>query len=256
MLLCSGEHAAACRCQRSCAGDQPACGAEHHHVAGSELKAGHCAFPAGASLPYSRLASSVPRRTCSPAASPVCREGLSRGSRRPWMGCAPRGQHTFLAPLTLLPARLSRMQSSASVLKTVPKYVCAIWVKDWVAAALPPPSAPEGTAQHRSQMLTRSAAKSVCAGVAGAALTNPLDVIRNEMFKFEESFGQTVRRLMGSEGYAHRRVPSTSAGSRHVHHYDGTAPDPEPLPLSTCAGGPSARGGCSATWSLWRCRLG
>ena len=28
--------------------------------------------------------------------------------------------------------------SSASVLKTVPKYVCAIWVKDWVAARLPP----------------------------------------------------------------------------------------------------------------------
>ena len=90
--------------------------------------------------------------------------------------------------------------SSASVLKTVPKYVCAIWVKDWVASRLPPPSAPDGTTEHRTQVLNRSAAKSVAAGVAGAALTNPLDVIRNEMFKFEESFGQTVARLMRTEG--------------------------------------------------------
>ena len=75
--------------------------------------------------------------------------------------------------------------SSASVLKTVPKYVCAIWVKDWVAATLPPPTAPAGTAEHRTQVLNAAATKSVAAGVAGAALTNPLDVIRNEMFKYE-----------------------------------------------------------------------
>jgi len=92
--------------------------------------------------------------------------------------------------------------SSASVLKTVPKYVCAIWVKDYVAAQLPPPTAAAGTSEHRTQVLNRAAVKSVAAGVAGAALTNPLDVIRNEMFKFEESFGATVRRLMQSEGYA------------------------------------------------------
>ena len=36
-------------------------------------------------------------------------------------------------------------------------------------------------------MLRRSAVKSVAAGVAGAALTNPLDVIRNEMFKTDEA---------------------------------------------------------------------
>jgi hypothetical protein len=75
--------------------------------------------------------------------------------------------------------------SSASVLKTVPKYVCAIWVKDYVAAQLPPPTAAAGTSEHRTQVLNRAAVKSVAAGVAGAALTNPLDVIRNEMFKFE-----------------------------------------------------------------------
>lgn len=84
----------------------------------------------------------------------------------------------------------------------VRRYVCAIWVKDAVAARLPPPTAPEGTAAHRMQVLRRSAAKSVAAGAAGAALTNPLDVIRNEMFKFEESFSQTVSRLLRTEGYA------------------------------------------------------
>jgi len=92
--------------------------------------------------------------------------------------------------------------SSASVAKTVPKYVCAIWVKDWVAAALPAPAAPSGTREHRVQVLNRSAAKSVAAGIAGAALTNPLDVIRNEMFKFDETFGQTVTRLLRTEGWA------------------------------------------------------
>ena len=51
-------------------------------------------------------------------------------------------------------------------------------------------------------MLYASAVKSVAAGTAGAALTNPLDVIRNEMFKFEESFSQTVKRLLRTEGWA------------------------------------------------------
>ena len=41
------------------------------------------------------------------------------------------------------------------------------------------------------QVIRLSAAKSVAAGIAGAALTNPIDVIRNEMFKTEE-----VRRRM------------------------------------------------------------
>jgi hypothetical protein len=43
--------------------------------------------------------------------------------------------------------------------------------------------------------LWRSAYKSAAAGVAGAALTNPLDVIRNEMFKTNQSLLQTVRSL-------------------------------------------------------------
>lgn len=90
--------------------------------------------------------------------------------------------------------------STVSVFKTVPKYATAVWVKDSVAAVMPPPSVREGEPGHRSQVLSRSAAKSVAAGVAGAALTNPLDVVRNEMFKTEEAVAPTVRRLWKLEG--------------------------------------------------------
>jgi len=90
--------------------------------------------------------------------------------------------------------------STVSVFKTVPKYASAIWVKDIVAAKLPPPTVAEGEPGHHTQVLIRSAAKSVAAGVAGAALTNPLDVIRNEMFKTEEPLLTTVQRLSKKEG--------------------------------------------------------
>jgi len=43
--------------------------------------------------------------------------------------------------------------------------------------------------------LWRSACKSAFAGVAGAALTNPLDVIRNEMFKTNRPLLETVNLL-------------------------------------------------------------
>lgn len=66
---------------------------------------------------------------------------------------------------------------------------------------LPRPTIPAGEPGHRNQVLLRSAAKSVAAGVAGAALTNPLDVIRNEMFKTEEGFFRTVRSLLKLEGW-------------------------------------------------------
>eukprot|EP00308_Calcidiscus_leptoporus_P025552 CAMPEP_0119366840 /NCGR_PEP_ID=MMETSP1334-20130426/13659_1 /TAXON_ID=127549 /ORGANISM="Calcidiscus leptoporus, Strain RCC1130" /LENGTH=314 /DNA_ID=CAMNT_0007383127 /DNA_START=345 /DNA_END=1288 /DNA_ORIENTATION=- len=92
--------------------------------------------------------------------------------------------------------------TSASVLKTVPKYVTAIWIKDVAQSLLPPPTAPVGTVEHRSQVIRRSAAKSIAAGVAGAALTNPLDVIRNEMFKTEEGPLQTTSRLLKQEGFS------------------------------------------------------
>jgi len=119
----------------------------------------------------------------------------------------PRSTHPNLASALVSIYRERGAQglwhgTSASVGKTVPKYVTAVWVKDWVQRLLPPPSVPPGEPGHRSQMLQRSAAKSVAAGVAGAALTNPLDVIRNEMFKTEEGATTTVRRLIEREGLA------------------------------------------------------
>ena len=60
-------------------------------------------------------------------------------------------------------------------MKTVPKYVTAIFVKDAMEDWLPhvEPTDKQGS-------LIRSAIKSVAAGATGAGLTNPLDVLRNE----------------------------------------------------------------------------
>lgn len=61
------------------------------------------------------------------------------------------------------------------IMKSVPKYMTAVIVKDYMEATLPicQPDDTLGT-------YTRAAIKSVTAGVAGAVLTNPCDVIRNE----------------------------------------------------------------------------
>lgn len=64
---------------------------------------------------------------------------------------------------------------SAGILKTVPKYVTAVVVKDFMEDRLPAADPHSKTSQ-----LTRSATKAVAAGIAGAVLTNPLDVLRNE----------------------------------------------------------------------------
>lgn len=48
--------------------------------------------------------------------------------------------------------------------------------------------------------LVRSAKKSMAAGVAGAALTNPLDVLRNEMFKTDLGVGSALAKLRQEEG--------------------------------------------------------
>ncbi|CAB9528363.1 Mitochondrial carrier protein [Seminavis robusta] len=83
--------------------------------------------------------------------------------------------------------------TSAGILKTVPKYCTAVVIKDYMEEVLPPvdPSSPTVDTDR----LWRSAAKSATAGVAGAALTNPLDVIRNEMFKKNTPLLETVRNL-------------------------------------------------------------
>lgn len=54
----------------------------------------------------------------------------------------------------------------------------------------------------RWDTLWHSAKKSVAAGVAGAALTNPVDVLRNEMFKTDLSVGKAFAKLRQEEGPA------------------------------------------------------
>lgn len=89
--------------------------------------------------------------------------------------------------------------TSAGILKTVPKYCTAIVVKDCMEQWLPQvdPSSPTCDRDR----LWRSATKSASAGVVGAALTNPLDVIRNEMFKTNKSLPDTVKFLYKEMGY-------------------------------------------------------
>jgi Mitochondrial carrier protein len=95
--------------------------------------------------------------------------------------------------------------TSAGILKTVPKYCTAIIVKDIMEVYLQKP--PNTSADHspppasRYEVLRISAIKSITAGVAGAVLTNPLDVIRNEMFKTNQTMLVTIRQLYQTTGY-------------------------------------------------------
>lgn len=90
--------------------------------------------------------------------------------------------------------------TTAGVLKTVPKYCTAIAIKDWAEANLPLPD-PDDAANYKSAMLGRSALKSALAGVTGAALTNPLDVIRNEQFKTDKGLTETTLALYREMGW-------------------------------------------------------
>jgi hypothetical protein len=89
--------------------------------------------------------------------------------------------------------------TDASILKTVPKFMVAIAIKDAMEKILPAASCGNRD-NHRAASLIRSAQKSLVAGAAGAALTNPLDVLRNEMFKTNTSLFVTYRRLCHEEG--------------------------------------------------------
>jgi len=86
---------------------------------------------------------------------------------------------------------------SAGVLKTVPKYITAVGVKDFMEEYLP-----KGDEQNKNTQMQRSAVKSIAAGVAGAALTNPLDVLRNEMFKTDQSLPKVFKNVLKNEGWA------------------------------------------------------
>lgn len=89
--------------------------------------------------------------------------------------------------------------TSAGILKTVPKYCTAIFVKDYIERVLPPVD-PNSDHKHRDALI-HSAIKSSAAGVAGAALTNPLDVIRNEMFKTNLGLVNAIRSLHNELGW-------------------------------------------------------
>ena len=91
------------------------------------------------------------------------------------------------------------INKSAGILKTVPKYCTAIIVKDYMEQTLPQTDPQSPT--HKTDKLIRSACKSATAGIAGAALTNPLDVIRNEMFKTNKSLVATVNSLIDEMGW-------------------------------------------------------
>jgi len=89
--------------------------------------------------------------------------------------------------------------TSAGILKTVPKYCTAIIIKDYMEQVLPQidPDSPSA----KTDKFARSACKSASAGVAGALLTNPLDVVRNEMFKTNLSLMDTVKSLRKEMGW-------------------------------------------------------
>lgn len=84
---------------------------------------------------------------------------------------------------------------SAGIMKTVPKYVTAVVVKDYMEDNLP-----KVDSNDKAGLMYRSAIKSVSAGIAGAVLTNPLDVIRNEMFKTDLSLLETTKNLYKETG--------------------------------------------------------
>jgi len=83
----------------------------------------------------------------------------------------------------------------AAILKTAPKYMVAVVIKDYMGELLAPVDPKDKTA-----VLMKQAKIAVTAGVAGAVLTNPLDVVRNEMFKTEEGMIPCAMRMSKETG--------------------------------------------------------
>lgn len=83
----------------------------------------------------------------------------------------------------------------AAILKTAPKYMVAVVIKDYMGQWLAPVDP-----QDKTAVLKKSAKIAVTAGVAGAVLTNPLDVVRNEMFKTEEKMLPCMARMTKETG--------------------------------------------------------
>ena len=114
--------------------------------------------------------------------------------------------------------------TSAGIMKTAPKYASAVLVKDVVEELLikreekmsmiekhkhkhtndnftvhPQPVSPQPD-QNRLRRLQRASIKSIAAGLAGAMITNPFDVIRADMFKSDRKFSNSFQHLWKTHG--------------------------------------------------------
>merc|ERR1719482_2396018 len=72
----------------------------------------------------------------------------------------------------------------------------AVVIKDYMGNWLAPVDP-----KNKTATLIKSAKVAVTAGVAGAVLTNPLDVVRNEMFKTEEGMVTCAMRMSREDGF-------------------------------------------------------
>jgi hypothetical protein len=78
----------------------------------------------------------------------------------------------------------------------VPKYCTVVYIKDKMDEVLP--KVDKNT--DKNLFLLRAATKSTTAGIIGAAITNPFDVLRNEMFKTNLSLRPCLESLFQNEG--------------------------------------------------------
>ena len=74
-------------------------------------------------------------------------------------------------------------------MKTVPKYMIAVLVKDKFNKYFARVNKLAAKEQTKYETMVQSGVKSLAAGLAGATLTNPADVVRNEMFKKTNNAG-------------------------------------------------------------------
>jgi hypothetical protein len=92
--------------------------------------------------------------------------------------------------------------TSAGLLKTVPKYMISIIVKDAISGYQKDKNnviLGAGGQVTSTEISYQSAFKALVAGVCGAVLTNPADVIRNEMFKSNAAtFMSTIKTLLST----------------------------------------------------------
>jgi len=79
--------------------------------------------------------------------------------------------------------------------------VVAIAVKDWVEEHYKLSTNDVNCPSYHNERMQKSVVKSLAAGVAGAALTNPFDVIRNEQFKNHLGMRMTIQHLWNDMGW-------------------------------------------------------